>query len=214
MRIRTGKLVPQFIGATLRLIARTWRIRITDHTGITVPSGDALPPVIWVLWHNRLLIVPILYERFLKSRKGAALISRSKDGGLLASVITIFGGETVRGSSSRGGSAALMELKRKIDDGYDIYITPDGPRGPRYTLGPGAIWLAQSANVPILPLWVEFSSCWRLGRWDGFVIPKPFAEVSITLQALHKVGTTDGEDEFETERQRLVDLMMAGTVMK
>jgi lysophospholipid acyltransferase (LPLAT)-like uncharacterized protein len=70
VRIRSGDLVPQFIGATLRLIARTWRIRITDHTGITVPSGDALPPVIWVLWHNRLLIVPILYERFLKSRKG------------------------------------------------------------------------------------------------------------------------------------------------
>ena len=167
--------------------------------------------MIWVLWHNRLLIVPILYERFFRDRKGAALISHSKDGALLAGCIERFGGEAVRGSSSRGGSSALSILRRKLEDGYDIYITPDGPRGPRYTMGPGAVWLARSSGASILPLNVEYSSFWRLGRWDGFVIPKPFARIDVTLQKLY---TCNDAGAAGNEQERLHELLMSGTTLR
>ncbi len=211
---KAHSFVSGLIAHLLRLLAFTWRVRLEDSSGLSKEKRPPVPPVIWVLWHNRILIVPIMYERLFRSRKGAALISRSRDGGLLASCIARFGGESVRGSTSRGGSSALADMKRRIEDGYDIYITPDGPRGPRYHLGGGAIWHAQSSGAPIVPENVEFSSVWRLGRWDGFNIPKPFSKVTITLQALHTVRDTASESEFEDERERLHDLMMSGTSLR
>ena len=205
------RLLSFLIAVIVRAVAWTWRVRLDDLSGVT--SAALLPPVIWVLWHNRLLVVPVLYERFLRHRKGAALISRSKDGGLLAACIERFGGKAVRGSSSRGGSAALAELKRNMSEGYDAYITPDGPRGPRYSLAPGVLWLAQSSGATIQPVRVEYSRCWRLGRWDGFVIPKPFSRVSITLCPFHPVPFTANAGEFQEERERLRGILMAGTTM-
>lgn len=209
--LKITSLLPGLIAPLLRTLAWTWRFEVDDRAGLTATDSPEQPPVIWVLWHNRLIVIPILYERLLRHRKGAALISRSKDGGLLANCIKRFGGETVRGSSSRGGSSALAALKRKLSDGYDVYITPDGPRGPRYELSPGAIWLAQASGARILRVDAESSAVWRLGRWDGFMIPKPFAKVRVTLNPLHSVLSTTGTEEFEAERMRLQDLMMAGT---
>lgn len=189
----------------------TWRLKLNDLAGLTTAHPET---VIWVLWHNRLLVVPILYRRFFSHRKGAALISRSKDGKVLADCIERFGGLAVRGSSSRGGATALAELKRLLADGTDAYITPDGPRGPRYNMGNGAVWLAQSSGTSIVPLHMECSSCWRLGRWDGFIIPKPFARVTVTLQPFYKVQETSTPEEFEAELVRLRAKMMEGTELK
>ncbi|RYD62829.1 MAG: DUF374 domain-containing protein, partial [Verrucomicrobiaceae bacterium] len=155
-----------------------------------------------------------LYQRFFRHRKGAALISRSKDGEILANCIERFGGEAVRGSSSRGGSSALAQLKRMIEEGYDIYITPDGPRGPRYSLSPGAVWLAQTSGAAIMRISIEYSSYWRLGRWDGFVIPKPFARIDVTLHPLYPVRDTSGEGDLEAECERLRELMLEGTQLR
>lgn len=211
--LNATSLLPGIIAPILRILAWTWRFEVDDRAGLTATDTPQQPPVIWVLWHNRLIVIPILYERLLRHRKGAALISRSTDGGLLAGCIKRFGGETVRGSSSRGGSSALAGLKRKLSDGYDIYITPDGPRGPRYSVSPGAIWLAQESGAQILRVSAEASAAWRLGRWDGFMIPKPFAKVRVTLNPLYSVPSTAGTDDFETERVRLKELMMAGTAV-
>lgn len=208
-----SSFLPALIAPLLRVVGWTWRIRVNNLAGLSANPEESAP-AIWVLWHNRLLIIPILYQRFFRRRKGAALISRSKDGELLASCIHRFGGEAVRGSSSRGGASALAQLKRKLTDGYDIYITPDGPRGPRYSSNPGAVWLAQSSGAKILPLSVEYSSFWRLGRWDGFIIPKPFSTVTVTLHPFHEVPPCDDDSQIEGERQRLHDQMMAGTGLR
>jgi lysophospholipid acyltransferase (LPLAT)-like uncharacterized protein len=167
-----------------------------------------------MLWHNRLIVIPVLYQRLFRHRKGAALISRSKDGELLASCIQRFGGEAVRGSSSRGGSSALAQLNRMISEGYDIYITPDGPRGPRYSLSPGAVWLAQSSGTAIMRVSIEYSSFWRLGRWDGFVIPKPFATIDVTLHPLYTVQEDQDSGGLDAECERLRELMLAGTMLR
>lgn len=206
---RLPALAPRLLATAVRLLASTWRIRLQDDSGLSGPA--VVPPVIWVLWHNRLLIIPILYERLYRHRKGAALISRSRDGAILARCIECFGGVPVRGSSSRGGATALAEMKRKMAEGYDAYITPDGPRGPRYSVAPGVLWLAQATHAPLLQVSMECSRAWRLGRWDGFFIPQPFAKIEVTLRPLYEVTATPAPEDFTQETERLRRSMMSGT---
>ncbi|MCX7887254.1 MAG: lysophospholipid acyltransferase family protein, partial [Verrucomicrobiae bacterium] len=130
------------LGATLR-----WRIE--DPCGLLakVPSG----PVIFAFWHNRLLMLPYLFRKHWQRRnrrKVAVLVSASRDGEKLAQVLGRFGLLCVRGSSSRRGAQALVELTRLVQEGYDIGITPDGPRGPRYSVQDGVISLAQLTQAP------------------------------------------------------------------
>jgi hypothetical protein len=135
------------------------------------------------------------------------LTSPSKDGEILAQLVGAFGMEAVRGSSSRRGSRALLELVKLIRGGRDIAITPDGPRGPRYSLGPGIILLAQTTGARILPAHASFSRCVRMKTWDGFIIPLPFSKVSVTIdEALAIPGELTGE-EFEEKRKNLEDLL-------
>jgi lysophospholipid acyltransferase (LPLAT)-like uncharacterized protein len=197
------------VATLVRAAARTWRLSVHDKAGL-LQTKDA-PPVIWVFWHNRLLVVPVVYERFFKNRKSAVLISRSRDGGILAGCIERFGGEPVRGSSSRGGASALRELQRRVQNGCDAYITPDGPKGPRYSVSVGSLWLAQVTGAALLPVSMECSSCWRLGRWDGFIIPKMFARVDVTLRTLHKVPVSLDAEGLKVEQERLRELMMSQT---
>src|SRR5271157_3309429 len=107
-------------------------------------------PVIFCLWHNRLAISMLVHRRH--PRKLAALVSASKDGALLAAVLGRFGVEQIRGSSSRRGPQALLELTSHAQKGYDLAVTPDGPRGPRYVVQEGVIALAQLTGLPIIPV--------------------------------------------------------------
>jgi lysophospholipid acyltransferase (LPLAT)-like uncharacterized protein len=211
MALQSSSLLSIVVATCVRLLAWTWRLRVTDEAGVLVTGTGALPPVVWVFWHNRLLVIPVLYERFCRWRPGAVLISRSRDGGILAGCIERFGGNPVRGSSSRGGAAAMRILQQMVGDGYDAYITPDGPKGPRYSMSAGAVWLAQNSGAPVMPVSVEVSSCWRLGRWDGFLIPKPFARVEITLRQTHTVPPVLDEAGLLAEQERLRELMMSQT---
>jgi lysophospholipid acyltransferase (LPLAT)-like uncharacterized protein len=210
MSLHSSSLLSTAIALLVRMLASTWRMRVHDEAGLLV-AGAVVPPLIWVFWHNRLLIVPVLYERFLRHRKSAVLISRSRDGGILAGVIERFGGEAVRGSSSRGGASALRELQRRVEEGCDAYITPDGPKGPRYSVGAGALWLAQATRAELLPVSVECSRSWRLGRWDGFFIPWPFARVEVTLRPPHAVPPDLAGAGVKLEQERLRVLMLSQT---
>jgi len=198
---------------SIRLLGRTWRVRFVDETGMALQDTKSTGPVIWMLWHNRLLVAPRTKQQ-QSERPGVALVSRSKDGEILSHCLRSFGIVAVRGSSSRGGSTALAELKRKLEEGYDLYITPDGPRGPRYHLHAGGIWLAQETGAALGPVAVEVSSCWRLGRWDGFLIPKPFAKVCMTLKPLVRLPRLADEAAVERERARFEELMLAFTELR
>src|SRR6202043_960838 len=124
-------------------------------------------------------------------------------GDLGADLTQRFGFDVVRGSSSRMGASALLELGEILNSGRDILITPDGPRGPAYELGPGIIFLAHKTGAPVVPVNMEYSSCWRVKSWDRFIIPKPFAKVRVILGAPHRVKPTATDEEFEAERLRL-----------
>lgn len=190
----------------VRLWARTLRWEVDDRAGLI---DQPARPFIAATWHNRLLLWAYGTRRFLPQYHGSALISPSRDGELIADLVQRFGFDVVRGSSSRKGASAIMQLTAVLDAGLIVGIIPDGPRGPAYEIAPGIVFLAQKSGAPILPMHLEFSSCWRLRSWDRFILPRPFSTAHFTLGALHYVKPTSTEEEFEAERQRLQETMMA-----
>ena len=191
----------------LQLWVRTLRYEIEDRAGVLGKPVDQ--NYIGALWHNRLLIFPFVLQRFFSNRRGAALISASRDGDLLADAIARFGFDVVRGSSSRLGASAILQLTDVLASGRDVVITPDGPRGPAYELGPGIIFLAQKSGAAVLPVNMEYSRCWRLKSWDRFILPRPFAKIRVIIGHPHRVRLTNTVDDFEAERLCLQDAMMA-----
>jgi lysophospholipid acyltransferase (LPLAT)-like uncharacterized protein len=191
----------------LQVWARTLRYKVQDHADVV--HKPVTKNFIGCLWHNRLLILPFILNRFTPGRHGAALISASRDGDLLTDAIRRFGFDVIRGSSSRMGATALLQLTEVLASGGDVVITPDGPRGPVYELGPGLVFLAQKTGAPVLPINLEYSSCWRFKSWDRFILPRPFSQVRVTFDRPHQVRATSTDSEFELERQRLQDRMMA-----
>ena len=107
------------------------------------------------------------------------LISEHRDGELIARIVQRFDYRTIRGSTTRAATRALLTIVRHLDGGGEIAITPDGPRGPACTVAPGALIAAQRAKVPVIAVGVHASRAWRLRSWDAFMIPKPFARVTI-----------------------------------
>lgn len=191
----------------LQLWARTLRFEIDDRAGIV--GKPVKKNYIGALWHNRLLLFPFVLRRFFSNRRGAALISASRDGDLLTDAIKRFRFDVVRGSSSRLGASAILQLTNILASGGDTVITPDGPRGPAYELGPGIIFLAQKSGAAVLPVNMEYSSCWRIKSWDRFIVPRPFAKVRVLVGQPHHVRPTSTPEEFEAERLRLQNVMMS-----
>ena len=152
----------------LQIWARTLRFEMEDRADvINTPPNERY---IGALWHNRLLLLPFILQRYLPQRRGAALISASRDGAILADLVERFGYEVVRGSSSRKGASAIRQLGEVIASGRDVVITPDGPRGPAYELGQGIIFLAQQSGTEVVPINMEYSSSWRVKSWDRFIL--------------------------------------------
>ena len=163
--------------AVERVLTATLRYEWRDTSGLLGPASTR--PVIFCLWHNRLALSMVVHRKYPGPL--AALISASKDGALLAAVLGKFGVVSVRGSSSRRGPQALLELASQAELGYDLAITPDGPRGPRYVAQEGVIALAQVTGLPIVP--VTYNTRWKicLRSWDRFQIPLLFARCEIIL---------------------------------
>ena len=191
-----------------RLVFATIRLRITDRSGFLTDPPEG--PRIMVFWHNRITAIAIGFLRHYPaahpSRKGVSVLtSPSKDGDILAGVMANLGMGSVRGSSSRRGSTAIRELTALLESGTDLAITPDGPRGPKYSLGMGAVFLAQKMGIPIMPVHARYHSAIRLKTWDHFAIPLPFSRVDITMDPYLEVDPT--AVDLEGERLRLEQLL-------
>lgn len=168
--------VAHSLAATLR-----WRWREHNDRFINGPSE----PVIFAIWHNRLALSLFLYRkrvvRRFPGRRMACLVSASRDGGLLARALELFNAIPVRGSSSRRGATAVLELSSLARSGADLAITPDGPRGPRYVVQPGVIATAQVTGLAIIPVSYHLARKVRLKSWDAFQIPIPFTTVTVEI---------------------------------
>ena len=215
-RRSSGVVVPhapywyQRLGARLvfvlvRAVSATLRYRWTDRSGY-FDDGPA-DPAIYCVWHNRLALCMVPHYSYIKKRNQtpglAALVSASKDGGFLAGILECFGVQPVRGSSSRRGPQALLELTSWAERGYDLAITPDGPRGPRYVVQEGIMALAQVTGFPIVP--VSYHTTWKIQvkSWDRFQIPLPFSHCDMFFGKPVRVPREASDAEREALRQQL-----------
>lgn len=202
-KITTGQHLAALLGAGLmKLLGRTCRVRIQDEEDFCDPKRDR--PLILCLWHNRLLGGTLGHYRVYPKRRVplSVLTSASKDGGWLAAFMRRFRMGAIRGSSSRRGVAALLEMAKHLRAGGDVAITPDGPRGPNYHIAPGVIHLAQREEVGIVPMEIQMSRYWRIGkRWEALWIPKPFSKITVTYHA--PLTLAPGKDALEAETARL-----------
>jgi lysophospholipid acyltransferase (LPLAT)-like uncharacterized protein len=213
---KSGVVVPhrarwhQQLAATLiylgiRALAATIRFRLEDRSGFF--DGAPKEKIIFAIWHNRLALSAVLYRRyvlkFAPERRMAGMVSASRDGGLLSQILEHFGIEPVRGSSSRRGPQALIEMTTWAERGHDLAITPDGPRGPRYIVQEGVISTAQLTGLPIVP--VSYHLNWKIQpkSWDRFQIPLPFARCELTVGKIIHVPREATEAERENLRREL-----------
>ena len=177
------RLAARVIFILIRGISLTLRYRWHDRERYF--DDPKLEHAIYCIWHNRLALCLEVYSRYIsrhsRSRGLAAIVSASKDGALLASVLECFKVQPVRGSSSRRGPQALLELRSWAERGYDVAFTPDGPRGPRYVAHSGIISLAQLTGLLIIP--VSYNLNWKIQvkSWDRFQIPLPFARCDVAF---------------------------------
>ena len=158
---------------------------------------------ILALWHSRLL--PLAYTH--RNRSIAVLISRHRDGELIARILARLGSLAARGSSTRGGEEGIREMLRHAEEGRLLAITPDGPRGPSLQVKPGIVYLASRTGFPVLPLAAGASSAWVLDSWDRFRIPKPFARVVVAYGAPIHVPPRLADEEVEVWRMRIEGAM-------
>lgn len=193
--------------ALYRIWARTLRLRVEDPHNVRAFVREQ--PVIFGIWHNRLLMLPRVFDPSFPSRQSYGLISASRDGDLIANFIERSGYGTIRGSSSRKGVIALRQLVETLAGGDNVLVTPDGPRGPVYTVSQGIVFLAQKSGAPIVPIHMEYSSAWRLKSWDRFAVPKPFAKLRAIFGAPIRVAPLSAPEEFEREQLRLREAMMS-----
>ncbi len=158
-------------------------------------------PCIFVLWHGRLLPLGYLH----RGEGVVGLISRSEDGEYLAQALLRWGFVPVRGSSSRGGSAALREVVRHAQAGRSIAITPDGPRGPRQVMKPGAIVAGQLTGLPLVPVAAGAGRGWWFGGWDRFLVPRPFTRIRVAYGAPVEIPRDIDAEEQSNYMRHLED---------
>jgi lysophospholipid acyltransferase (LPLAT)-like uncharacterized protein len=171
--------------AFLRMLGTTWRVRVVNGSHVESLRQMGLP-FIFALWHGHLL--PLLW--YHRGEGVMVLISEHRDGEVVARAAESLGYGLIRGSTTRGGDRALISLVRELQSGHEVAITPDGPRGPAEKFAPGALIAAQRADKFILPVAISASSAWRLRSWDRFMIPKPFARLTIAYGSPTKVQAT------------------------
>jgi len=179
------------LGSTLR-----WRTEGLEHYDRIV-AGDRQP--VMAFWHGRILPATI----FFRGRGIVVITSENFDGEWIAGIIERFGYDTARGSTSRGGRRALLQLVRDMEAGRPAGFTVDGPRGPARVAQPGAVWLAKATGNPVLPFHLEADRHWTLGSWDRTQIPKPFAAVALVVGEPFVVPADADDNGIEAARRSL-----------
>ena len=171
-------IAPPIIYMIMRFIWYTSKKKFNFITPITDHQH------ICVCWHNELLMSPQAYRTVHKKQPSFAIISQHFDGNIIAKVLSYLKINSLRGSTNKGASSVLRLSFRAIKNGQEILITPDGPRGPKYSMSDGAIGLALRSKKPIFIMSYKVDRFWQLKSWDKFIIPKPFSKIDFYLQSI------------------------------
>ena len=187
---------------------RQWMGTLDYRVDFGDPTVDPVHPdyrgsKIYVFWHENILL-PL----YLRGHSNIAmLLSQHHDADILARVATMMGFGTVRGSTFKGGSAALRELAGRAER-ENLTITPDGPRGPRRRLAPGCIFLASTMRIPIVAMGFGYERPWRLGTWDRFAIPRPWSRARGVVSRAIQVPADLSRDDLERQRAGVERLLV------
>lgn len=173
----------------------TWKVSGAEHVDAITAAGHH--PIL-ALWHGRILAA----TPYFANRGIVAMASENFDGEWIARLLGKFGYGAARGSTSRGGPAALRQLVRDVK-AHGVAFTLDGPRGPAEVAQPGAVWLAKATGQPLLPFHSEASSAWTLNSWDRTQIPRPFTTVAMALRQPIYVPRDADTDALEACRRDL-----------
>ena len=187
----------------LRTLGATWTWKVSGAEHLEAITARGLQPI-YAFWHGRIPHGTLYFQR----RGIVVITSENYDGEWIARIIRKFGFGTARGSSSRGGPRALLQMVRDVKS-KGVAFTLDGPRGPAEIAQPGAVWLSKATGNPLLPFHAEAASSWTLPSWDRTQIPKPFSTVAMAIaEPLYVPGDAD-EAALEAWRQRLEQSLAA-----
>ena len=170
------------------------------HLSQDIPSE----PVVFAFWHGDLLMQPYLYYQFRKIPKANVLISDHFDGSLISKVMEYFKLGTIAGSTNRNAAKVLIQAIKSLKDGYDIGITPDGPKGPRYSVGDGIVVMAQKTGAKVIIYNCKPSAYWQLRSWDKFVIPKPFGTLEFFASEPIDLANMEHEEAKKLIQERMM----------
>jgi lysophospholipid acyltransferase (LPLAT)-like uncharacterized protein len=179
------------LGRTARFEVEGWE----NHE--QVMDGGGLP--IYVFWHDRIFLTTYWWRR----RRIVVMTSQSFDGEYIARFIQRFGYGAARGSSTRGGVGAVVEMARLMRAGCTTSFTIDGPKGPRYVAKMGAVLLAKKSGHPVLPVTMALARYWMLPSWDKFQIPKPFTRAKVFVAEPIYVPANADEETLNAKRDEL-----------
>ncbi|WP_295022202.1 lysophospholipid acyltransferase family protein [Sulfurimonas sp.] len=186
--------VPFLASIFIRIIYATNKKKF--YSPETIPDEST----IFACWHGELLMLPYAYQKYRKTPHAKVLISSHFDGLLISKTITYFGLGTIAGSTNRNAAKVLIQAIKALKDGYDIGITPDGPKGPRHKVADGMIVMAQKTSKKIVLVRIIASKYWQLNSWDRFMIPKPFGTISYYMtqpMAMEDLGLEEARDMIE-----------------
>lgn len=192
-------LIPPIGVFLIRLIYLTNRKHF--HLPTTVPSE----PVIFAFWHGDLLMQPYLYYQFRQIPKANVLISDHFDGQIIARIMRYFKLGTIHGSTTRGGAKVLIQGLKSLSEGYDIGITPDGPKGPRHEMSDGVVIMAQKRNTKVIVYSCVPSKFWQLSSWDRFCVPKPFGTLDFYASEPIDVSGLEMDEAKSLIKQKLME---------
>ncbi len=159
-------------------------------------------------WHSELFVSLLVYQGLKLKGEKFSIVSQHHDGEILTKLLTKLSITAIRGSSARGARGALMNAIKILKAHHNISFTPDGPKGPRYTLSDGVVALAIKFRLPIVVVNYKPQSYWQLRSWDKFVVPKPFSTVDIYYQVVH-LYDMELDEAKSYLRQRMLEYALA-----
>jgi len=192
-------LIALLASTAIRAFRVTMRLRRVNAGALDRARAGVSGPCILAFWHGRLLMMRYAYP----GRRITVLISRHRDGEIIARTLGFFGVHSTRGSTTQGGMAGLREVVRRLREGWDAAFTPDGPRGPRHVVQPGVIEAARLSGAPIVPVSFACRSGWFLRSWDRFLIPRPFTKGVVLYGEPLRVPSGARGESLEAYRRKL-----------
>ena len=201
-------VAPPVAHAYIRVLHATMRIQVRGAEALEAARRE---PGHYILcfWHSRFVLMPYCYP----GPRIVVLSSNHRDAEALVRILRKFGIEQARGSSTEGGTIGMRQILRKVAEGCDVGLTPDGPRGPRRRVQPGVIAVARFTGLPIIPVTFSASPSRRLGTWDRTLLPKFFSKGMFVygrpVVVARDATAATQEDErlaLESELDRITDL--------